>query len=101
MPAFAHAVELGYRYLETDVHATRDGVLLAFHDENLARTCGVDVKIGDITLEESRQIKVHGSEHIPTLDELLDTWPNVRLNIDCKADSAVEPLTETLRPERR
>ena len=102
MPAFAHAVELGYRYLETDVHATRDGVLLAFHDEDLSRTCGVDVKIGDITLEESRQIKVHGTAHIPTLDELLETWPHVRLNIDCKADPPVGPLTETLRrPEVR
>lgn len=96
MPAFAHAVELGYRYLETDVHATKDGVLLAFHDEDLLRTCGVDVKIGEITLAESQQMKVHGSEHIPTLTEMLETWPEIRLNIDCKADSALEPLIHAL-----
>lgn len=96
MSAFAHAVGLGYRYLETDVHATKDGVLLAFHDEDLLRTCGVDVKIGDITFAESQQIKVHDSEHIPTLRELLETWPEIRLNIDCKADSALEPLVHVL-----
>ena len=36
MAAFEHAVALGYAYLETDVHVTSDGVLLAFHDTVLA-----------------------------------------------------------------
>ena len=35
--AFDHAVALGYPYLETDVHTTSDGVLLAFHDDVLDR----------------------------------------------------------------
>ena len=35
--AFSYAVSLGFRYLETDVHLSRDGVVVAFHDTILDR----------------------------------------------------------------
>ena len=97
MSAFAKAVSLGYRYVETDVHASRDGVLFAFHDDDLLRTCGVNAKINDLDSSEVAAITVEGSEHIPTLSELVTTWPNLRINIDCKADPAVEPLIAAIR----
>src|SRR5437763_10743339 len=37
LPAFEAAVALGYSYLETDVHLTHDGVVMAFHDAVLDR----------------------------------------------------------------
>lgn len=97
MSAFAKAVEAGYRYVETDVHASADGVLFAFHDDDLSRTCGIEAKINDLSAKDITAIRVHGTEHIPTLEELVTTWPTLRINIDCKADPAVEPLIRAIR----
>ena len=90
--AFEHAVSLGYRYLETDVHLTADGQLAAFHDPDLERTCGVSSKISDLTWAELSELRVDGREPIPLMKELLARWPQSNFNIDCKSDDAVEPL---------
>lgn len=97
LAAFARAVEMGYRYLETDVHATRDGVLMAFHDPDLRRTCGVDSRIGDMDFADLRGVRVSGTEPIPTLEDVLGTWPDTMVNVDCKTDAAVGPLIDLLR----
>jgi glycerophosphoryl diester phosphodiesterase len=97
MPAFANAVSLGYRYLETDVHATVDGVLVAFHDDDLSRTCGRPGRISELPWSEVAAARVNGTEPIPRLTDLLDAFPDARINIDCKADAAVNPLTNVLR----
>ena len=98
MPAFARAIELGYTYLETDVHSTRDGVLLAFHDDDLLRTCGVAGKISELDYSEVRNARVNGAEPIPLLQDIFDAWPQARINIDCKSDAALQPLIKALRP---
>src|SRR5450432_2302420 len=96
MPAFAGAVALGYRYVETDVHVTSDGVLLAFHDDHLDRVTDGTGAISDLPYAEVRTTLVDGREPIPRLDELLDAWPELRINIDAKHDEAVEPLAEVI-----
>ncbi|WP_205472321.1 glycerophosphodiester phosphodiesterase [Nocardioides sp. SYSU D00038] len=92
MAAFRHAVSLGYDYLETDVHVTRDGVLLAFHDPVLDRVTDRYGAIADLTAEEVREVVVGGREEVPTLARLFDEFPGVRFNIDIKAAAAVAPL---------
>jgi len=52
LPAFDNAYRLGYRYMETDVHASRDGVLFAFHDADLQRTCGRPGLIRDLSAKK-------------------------------------------------
>ena len=48
--AFESAVGLGFRYLETDVHCTRDGVLIAFHDDRLDRVTDQRAALPDSTM---------------------------------------------------
>jgi glycerophosphoryl diester phosphodiesterase len=97
MPAFEHAVGLGYRYLETDVHVTADGVLLAFHDDHLDRVTDRTGEIAALPYDEVAGARVDGREPIPLLEDLLGTFPGARFNIDPKHDRSVQPLIEVLR----
>jgi glycerophosphoryl diester phosphodiesterase len=91
---FRRAVEAGYRYIETDVHATRDGKLVAFHDATLDRVTDGAGRIADLPWEDAR---VAGEEPVPLFEELLETFPGVRWNIDVKAEPALGPLLELVR----
>ncbi len=97
--AFAHAVGLGYRYLETDVHLSLDGVLVAFHDADLARVAGLPGTIADHRWDELAAIDLGDGARIPTMTELLSTFPDARFNIDPKADASVDPLVRVIREQ--
>lgn len=97
LAAFRHAAGLGYDYLETDVHLTADGVLLAFHDEVLDRVTDQQGAVRDLTLADVRRARIGGREEVPTLVDLLDAFPQARFNIDIKSDDAVEPLAILVR----
>ncbi len=92
MAAFRHAAALGYTYLETDVHVTGDGVLLAFHDQVLDRVSDRQGAISALTRAEVGEALVGGRERVPTLDELVVAFPQARFNIDLKSDGSVAVL---------
>jgi glycerophosphoryl diester phosphodiesterase len=92
MAAFEHAVRLGYRYLELDVRATSDGEVVVFHDATLDRVTDHTGRLGDRAWKDLDEVRVDGSERIPKLAEVLDTWPDVRVNIDPKDERVVDPL---------
>ncbi len=94
--AFRHAAALGYRYLETDVHTTSDGVLLAFHDNVLDRVTDVRGFLAKLTAEEISKARIGGEHAVPTMAELLEELPDCRFNIDLKAAAAVRPLAQLL-----
>lgn len=107
LPAFAAAMAAGIDYLEMDVRATRDGVIVVHHDPTLLRQCGVDRPLSDLTFEELRCLDGgwgftpdHGRTFpwrgqgitIPTLGEVLTACPQARCNIEIKQ---AEPVIET------
>lgn len=96
MAAFTRAVDAGYLFLGTDVHATSDGVSVVFHDETLDRMLGRPGRVEDVTLRELRAERTAGESVVPTLAEVLEAHPTVRLNIDLKTDAAVDPTIETI-----
>jgi glycerophosphoryl diester phosphodiesterase len=97
LTAFRNAVDLGYRYLETDVHCSRDGVVYAFHDVELARMTGTLSAFHDLDADGIDAIRVGGRERVPRLADLLEAFPDARFNIDAKSDDVVDPLLTVLR----
>lgn len=96
LKAFRAAVELGFGYLETDVHASKDGVLMVFHDEDLRRLTGDARRVSDCTAAELAQLRVTG-EPIPTFDELLESFGHAHFNVDVKDPAAAAPLARAIR----
>ena len=95
--AFRHAVSLGFTHVETDVHATADGVAVAFHDDALDRLTDGRGAIGELPWSEVRRARVAGTDPIVGLEELLEELPDTRINIDPKSDAVVGPLVDAIR----
>jgi glycerophosphoryl diester phosphodiesterase len=90
MAAFRRALELGVDALETDVHATVDGVLVTSHDPDGSRIFGVSRRIEDCRWDEVR------AWGMPSLEEVVSAFPSLPINVDLKADVAALAV-ETLR----
>jgi glycerophosphoryl diester phosphodiesterase len=97
LAAFTRAVAEGYRYLETDVHATSDGVVVVHHDVVLDRTTDASGPVAAQPWSVVRRARVGGREPIARLEDLLEELPGALLNIDVKSDAAVEPVLGVLR----
>ncbi|MDO8106915.1 glycerophosphodiester phosphodiesterase [Isoptericola sp. b441] len=99
MVAFQAAVDLGYAYVETDVHATADGVAIAFHDASLDRVTDRTGRIAGLSWSQVRQARIGGREPVPTLAEVLHAWPDLRVNIDVKSAGAIAPTVAVIERE--
>ncbi|MPQ99672.1 glycerophosphodiester phosphodiesterase [Modestobacter sp. I12A-02628] len=95
--AFTSCVELGYRYLETDVRVTADDVLLAFHDADLARVTDRPGRVDQLRWAEIADARIGGREPLVRLEDLFAAWPDVCFNLDMKSAATVSPLVRLIR----
>jgi len=99
MVAFEWALGRGLRYLETDVHATRDGRVVTFHDDRLDLLTDGRGKVWDRDWDDLRSLDAayhfdaaHGypfrgtGVRIPLLEEVLAAFPQALLNLDLKQE---------------
>lgn len=100
MAAFARAAELGFRYIETDVQATRDNVVAVFHDLKLDRLTDLRGPLETRDWTELQSARVAGREAIPRLEEALEAWPSMRFIIEAKTDQVVAPLVRLIRSSK-
>jgi len=97
MTAFQGAVDLGYRYIETDVHVSRDGVIFIFHDDTLERVTNGKGLARDWEWAELKKLDAayrfkpeagyplrNKGIHIPCLEEVMAAFPDMMFNIDLK-----------------
>lgn len=97
--AFRQALELGYTHIETDIHLTRDGHIVCFHDAGLERTTNGVGPVKGRTLAELRELDAgfhftpdggHTFPYrgqgctVPTLAEALALDPGLCLNLEMK-----------------
>lgn len=97
LAAFAHAVGLGFRYLETDVRVTTDGVLVCLHDPVLDRVSDQRGPVAQRTWADLRTVRVGGREPLARFEQVLEAFPDARLVVDPKTDAAVPLLVAALR----
>lgn len=98
--AFAKAIAVGADYLETDVHASQDGIAVISHDPRLDRVAGRPVAVGQLTMAELGRVDLGHDQTFSSLEATLDAFPEARFNIDVKEEAAVEPTIAAIARTR-
>ena len=108
MASFQRAVDVGVDVIESDVHMTRDGVVVMAHDESGRRMAGTDALIRDLTYDEVFKwdvgfgfVNAQGERpfaekgmHIPKLVDVLSAFPDMQFNLDVKQEKP--PMVSSL-----
>ena len=96
MASFEEALKHGATHIESDVHATKDGVAVLFHDDDLARVAGLPLKISELSFAELSELPLANGSKVPSLSQVLRRFPDLRLNLDVKAEAGCEATAKVI-----
>lgn len=94
--AFEEALKHGATHIESDVHATKDSVAVLFHDDDLERVARLPLKISELTFAELSEISLTNGSKVPSLHQVLEHFPDLKLNLDVKAEAGCEATARTI-----
>lgn len=95
--AVEHTAALGLEWMETDLRATRDGVVVLAHDPDLARTAGDPRTIAELGWNELSGLDAGDGRAPVRLDEVLEAYPQLCLNVDLKESAVVQGAIQAVR----
>lgn len=99
MAQFQEAFQDGANIIETDLRLTKDGIVIVFHDENLAKSTNCRNAVGNYTFNEIRKCRFKtNQELIPSFEELL-AWSvgKVVVNAEFKAQASIIPAIKLMQ----
>lgn len=97
LAAFRRAIAAGATHLETDVHASSDGIAVLSHDPDLKRALGRDVRVEQLPMDELAAVDLGGGNGYTSLAQALAELPEARFNIDVKSENAIRPTIDAIR----
>ena len=56
LEAFQHSSNMGFTFMETDVQATKDQQIVAFHDVDLSRMANVNKTVDELSFNEIKEL---------------------------------------------
>jgi glycerophosphoryl diester phosphodiesterase len=88
--AFNSVIQMGYKYIETDLRMTLDGEVIAFHDPDLKRLFNLDLQVKDLTFNQIDNLFKEKNCSLLTLEDTLKKFPKIHFNIDLKVEEVIQ-----------
>lgn len=101
LTSFRRAIELGVDAIELDVRKTKDNELVVIHNADVNKTTNGNGPVNSFTLEEIKKFVTKKGEHIPTLEDVLDSvGKRVKILVELKEEGTEEKVIELIQRKK-